>query len=100
MPTKKSELYYVLVENGGCELNKLGPFKTDEERDRAARKTWNDADFNTETSNIYWLNVDTERLDDPVSVGEYSNADTEPQEGDDDESDDAEDREEQAAGDR
>lgn len=62
--------YYVLLNQGGAELDKLGPFKTDAKRDEEAREAW--AEMNQETGSVHWLNVDTDDPGGPVSVGDYT----------------------------
>ena len=74
------KLYYVLVNHGGVELDKLGPYNSDQERDEVAKKTW--AECEQDSSTVHYLNVDLTNPGDPVSVGEYSNGELEDDDGD------------------
>jgi hypothetical protein len=66
--------YYVLLSGSG-EIEKYGPYATDEERDAAAKEIWSEA--NQEQQTIHWLNVDRGNADEPVQIGDYSNGDLE-----------------------
>lgn len=61
--------HYVVVIHGGTDISTLGPRKTDKERDALARETFNDDDFNSDFSTLFWMNVNENR---EVNVGVYT----------------------------
>lgn len=66
--------YYVILAGSG-EVEKYGPYDSDEKRDEAAQEIW--AEANQEQQTIHWLNVDRGNAEDPVQIGDYSNAELE-----------------------
>lgn len=66
--------HYVVVIHGGTEISTLGPRPTDAERDKLAKETFHDKDFNSDFSNIFWLNVAEDRS---INVGTYTSEELE-----------------------